>query len=200
MADLRSTLRQAIATETAARSRLKGARAAVDRLMDQMVLARRKLAEAEAQRGDVKADEVEQLVAGGAAVALQRVNDRVSEADATREIDAVRAALALCREEVRDAETNYEFSERRVADAICAVLATAAPRLIDDAASTKKGFEGQLAVLRFMRNGLSDGLRRRVDQVTSYPTNFSEGDHPELQRWEATAQALRSDPDAALPQ
>ena len=131
---------------------------------------------------------------------LERVNGRVSEADAEREIEACKAARDLTRGALREAETSLGFAERRVADAVGAVLATAAPRLIAEAEAARVAFEGKVAVLRFLRPSLGDEQRRRVDFTSLFPTDFDVRDNPVLGVWKVAAERLGRDADAPLPE
>ena len=193
----RAALAEAIVARADAEARVEAARSAVERIEDQLFEARRRLDQVRAQAGDRASERVAALVAGGDALVVDR--DRFAEKDAGDAVTACRAARDLCKAALADAESSLGFKERKVADAVGAVLATVAPRLIAEAEAARREFEAKVSVLRFLRSSLSDGHRRRLDAATAYPTNFDSGSHPVLAKWQAAAAALARDADAALP-
>lgn len=91
------------------------------------------------------------------------------------------------------------LAERRLSSAGGAVLSSVAAREVTKAEALKREFVGQVSVLRFLRSGLSDDLRSRVDAATAYPTDFDLREHAALASWQACAERLAHDADAELP-
>jgi hypothetical protein len=105
----------------------------------------------------------------------------------------------LCRESLRESESDLWFKERRVVAAIGAVMGGSASKLVTEAEAARREFEGQVAVCRFLRSSVTDDLRQRIDAVSVHPTGFDNGVHPAVVPWAAAAEALSRDAEAALP-
>lgn len=195
---LRAALRTAIVARDEAERRVGDARRACDRWEDEVFAARSRLNEVRAQAGERVSERVAALVAGGDALVMDR--DRFAERDAEETVTACRAARDLVRAELREAESALDLAERRVRDAVGAVMAGAGEHLVKACEAAKREFAERAAILRFIRSNLSDGLRRRADEATSFPANFERCDHPALQPWKACAASLSRDPDAKFPE
>ena len=143
---LRAALRAAIASRDQVANRVEGARSAVLRVEDQLFEAHAKLREAREAAGEAQAAAVREIVAGGSATLLERVNSRALEADAEREIEACKSARDLCKVALADAERSLDFKQRRVGIAVDALMATAAGREIARAEALRREFEGAQAI------------------------------------------------------
>jgi hypothetical protein len=194
----RAALKDAIVARDAAVGRVEGARSAVLRIEDQIFEAKRKLVEAQEAAGEEQAARVQEIVAGGSATLLERVNGRAREADIEREITACRAARDLCKGTLADAETDLGWAERKVVSAIGSLLASSASKLIAEEEELRASLEGKRAILRFLRSTLGDDQRRRVDMTL--PPGFVDDRDAAVGPWLSAVAALQKDADAALPE
>ena len=126
-------------------AQVKDAVTAVDRVEDQLFEARRNSIKFASRRGSGFSDRIAGLVAGGDAAVMDRAGK--AEADAESAVTSYRAARDLCRAAAAECDRAGEFAARRVADAVLAVLATAAAKLIDQAEAARREFEGKAAVV-----------------------------------------------------
>jgi hypothetical protein len=197
-AGARAALKAAIAARDEAEARVEASRAAVERIQDQLYENRRRLNEIREQAGERASARVAAFVAGGDAAVMDR-DDRFAERDAEEALVACKAARDLCRSALAEAEVTLGYKQRKVDGAIGAVLATAAPKLIEAAESARREFEAKVLVLRFLWSSLGDAQRQHVDGVTTFPTSDSGSQHPALAAWRKAADSLSKDPDAELP-
>ncbi len=195
----RAKLKTEIAARDAAEARVEGARKALDRIGDQIFDGQKRLRELRAERAEEASDRVRRIVAGGSAV-LERVNGRQREGEIEEEIVALKEARDLCKGALAEAEASLEFKKRRVAEAVGAVIAGAAPQLIAATEAAKRDFDGRAAVLKFIHSSLGEAHRRQAEVAIAYPTGFDLLDHPALAPWRKAAEALGRDGDAPVPQ
>jgi hypothetical protein len=196
----RASLKAAIVARDEAAERLEATKAALDRLDDRIFDARRRLHEARAAAVDERAARVRQIVAGGSATLLERVNGKASEDTIATEIEALQSAKELTQAAWREAAWDCDLAERRAKTAVLSVLAVGAPGLLKEAAAAKERFIGLTSILRFLQWGASDSLRQRIDAMSNFPTDFDRQEqHPLLVKWEACSEALTRDASAPLP-
>jgi hypothetical protein len=192
---LRAALKDAIVARDAAIDRIEGARSAVLRIEDQIFEAKRRLVAAQEAAGEEQAARVQEIVAGGSATLLERVNGRAREADIEREITACKAARDLCKGALADAETDLGWAEGKVVSAIGAVLASSASKLIVEEEALRATLEGKRAVLRF----LPLDADQQCHVATVLGRGWGDDAHPAVAPWRAAVEALGRDADAALP-
>ena len=193
----RAALKAAIEQRDAAEARVAAARKALDRIGDQVFEAQRRLGETRAGVAEEAHERVGRIIAGGSAV-LERRN-RARAEDVETQIEELKEARGLIRGELADAEKALDFKVRRVTDAVNALLASSAPRLIEQAEAVRDELIRLASVLRYFRSSVSDTQRRRIDEVTAFPTDFDRS-HSAVAPWQAAASALAKNADSALPE
>jgi hypothetical protein len=194
---LRAPLKDAIVARDLVIDRVEASKAAVERIEGQLFDAQRRLRETRVAAGEEQAARVQEIVAGGSATLLQRVNG-TREADVEREITACKSARDLCKATLADAQVDLGSGERKVIAAIGSVLSGSASRLIAEEEQLRASLEGKRAILRYLRSSLGDDQRRRVDAMLPPSVGWVD-DHPAVGPWKAAAEALTRDADAALP-
>jgi hypothetical protein len=192
---LRAALKGAIVARNAVADKVQATKAGVLRIEDQIFEAHRKLREARVAASEAEEERVAQIVAGGVAT-IER-NNRTRQADIEAELDACKNALTLCRDAVREAESDLWFKEKKVTDAVGAVLAGSASRLIAEEEQLRASLEGRRAILRYLRSALPDAQTREIDR--RLPAGFADDAHAAVLPWRVCVEALSENADAPLP-
>jgi hypothetical protein len=192
---LRAALKGAIVARNAVADKVQATKAGVLRIEDQIFEAHRKLREARVAASEAEEERVAQIVAGGVAT-IER-NNRTRQADIEAELDACKNALTLCRDAVREAESDLWFKEKKVTDAVGAVLAGSASRLIAEEEQLRASLESRRAILRYLRSALPDAQTREIDR--RLPAGFADDAHPAVLPWKAAAEELSENAEALLP-
>jgi chromosome segregation ATPase len=192
----REELAAAIEARDEAAAEVETARAAVERISDQLYDAQRRLEEARAQASEKVSERVAALVAGGAVAVAAR--DRFAERDAEDAVTACRAAKDLCKAAVAEAERSLMLKQLRVDSACKPVLAADIARVLAAAEGLKRKFDETRATLTFLAGSLPPGapLRLRVDDALECaPARDLE---PPAE-WRKAREALMRDARAPLP-
>jgi hypothetical protein len=194
--EARAELAAAIAARDEAAAEAETARAAVERISDQLYDAQRRLEEARAQASEKVSERVAALVTGGDALVVDR--DRFAERDAEDAVAACRAAKDLCKAAVAEAERSLMLKQLRV-DACCRpVLSAEIGRILARAEALKAKFDHVRAALAFLSASLPPGspLRLKVDDaIECAPARNLE---PPAE-WRKAREALMRDARAPLP-
>jgi hypothetical protein len=192
----REELAAAIEARNEAAAEAETARAAVERISDQLYDAQRRLEEARAQASEKASERVAALVAGGDVAVAAR--DRFAERDAEDAVAACRAAKDLCKAAVAEAERSLMLKQLPV-DACCrSVLSAEIGRILARAEALKAQFEKARAALSFLAGSLPPGspLRLRIDDaIECAPARNLE---PPAE-WRKAREALMRDARAPLP-
>jgi hypothetical protein len=161
-----------------------------------------KLEAAAAAVEDARQQDAKHLAAagGGSSSARATRQARLAEAEATDDLEAARTAFASLKEGLRDVMAEAERSQRAVDAAVAAAVAPEARRLLDQAWQFRREFlkcaYSVDAVRSFLANDILEELARLWIFISPANTELSLS----IQRdWQAALEALKADPDAALP-
>jgi hypothetical protein len=193
----RAALAVAIVARDEVVNRVDGAKAAVERIENQLFEAKRQLSAVREQAGQRVSERVAALVAGGDAAVMDR--DRFAEQEAENTVTACRSARDLCKGALADAENALGWAERKVTSAVGAVMASAVEKLFAEAERLRLELEGKRAALAVLRPMLPDELSRRIYMALPDLSLGNPG-HPPVAVWQAAAEALSRDADSPLPQ
>jgi TATA-binding protein-associated factor Taf7 len=194
--EARAALAQAILARDEAAAEAETARAAVERIDDQLYEAQRRLEEVRAHAGEKASERIAALVAGGDALVVER--DRFAERDAEDAVTACRAARDLCKAAIAEAEKVLMFAQIRVESAAKPILAAEADRLLVEAEALKAKFDDVRAVLLFLSSSLPAGsplLLRLDNALEAKPAR----NLPAPAEWRKAHEALMRDAGAPLP-
>ena len=192
----REELAAAIATRDEAAAEAETARAAVERIDDQLYEAQRRLEEVRAQAGEKVSERIAALVAGGDALVVDR--DRFAERDAEDAVTACRAARELCKAAIAEAERALMYAQMKVDSAAKPILAAEAVRVLVEAEALKAKFDEARAVLMFLASSLPAGspsLLRLENALEAKPAMYL----PVPDEWKKAREALLRDANAPLP-
>jgi hypothetical protein len=130
---------------------------------------------------------------------------RLTEEDAADELEAANNALAAMRDQCGDHDYEARQAERRLRDAIEALLAGELERLRKEAEQAARLLADKLGVLRFVTGQMiqSFNYRTEIHQLDNFRDNFRMppefSDSPTTAAWRDAIEALKTSPDAALP-